>query len=541
MLKAGLMMHPPLLLSSILEHADAQWGKSEIVSRETHGELHRYTYSRLASRSRKLANALASLGLTAGDAVGSVAWNNHRHLEAYYAVSGSGLVLHTCNPRLHPDQLAFVINHAEDRAVLFDTTFAELIDRIAPQCPHVRHWVCLTDAERMPTLQNAPGGAHCYDSLIKDHNDRFTWPQFDECTAAVLCYTSGTTGNPKGALYSHRSMVLNAMMICAPGLLGISPRETVLPAVPMFHINGWCIPYACLIGGAKLVLPGPRLDGASLYELLQGERVTMSAGVPTIWTSLLQHMEQNDLRFATLRRFISGGSAMPTALSAKYAETYGVDVRQGWGMTETVAVATISALDGEQLNWAPAERHAVIAKQGKSVFGVEIKVIDESGATLPRDGVSQGELLTRGQWIVKGYYKSDVSPLRDGWFPTGDIATIDSEGVMQIRDRAKDLIKTGGEWISSLDLENAACTHPAVQQAAVIGVTHPKWQERPLMFVVRRPNVDCCREDILEFLAGRVARWWLPEDVIFLDALPVGGTGKVQKTVLREKYGNVFS
>jgi acyl-CoA synthetase (AMP-forming)/AMP-acid ligase II len=263
--------------------------------------------------------------------------------------------------------------------------------------------------------------------------------------------------------------------------------------------------------------------------------------VPTIWMSLLQHMEQNNLRLSTLKRFISGGSAMPTALAAKYADAYGIDVRQGWGMTETVAVATISALDGEQMDWAPAQRHAVIAKQGKSVFGVDIKVVDESGATLPRDGVSQGELLTRGQWIVSGYYKSDVSPLRDGWFRTGDIATIDSEGVMQIRDRAKDLIKTGGEWISSLDLENAACTHPAVLQAAVIGVQHPKWQERPLMFVVRRPNIDCCREDILEFLAGRVARWWLPEEVIFLDALPVGGTGKVQKTVLREKYGNVFS
>ena len=540
MLKAGLMMHPPLLLSAILEHADAQWGKSEIVSRETHGGLHRYNFSRLAARSRQLANALRTLGLQAGDAVGSVAWNNHRHLEAYYAVSGSGLILHTCNPRLHPDQLAFIINHAEDRVVLFDTTFAELIDRIAPQCPSVRHWVCLTDPERMPTLQNVPR-VHCYDSLLASEQERYSWPQFDERTAAVLCYTSGTTGNPKGALYSHRSMVLNAMMICAPGILGISPREAILPAVPMFHINGWCIPYACLIGGAKLVLPGPRLDGASLYELLQGERITLSAGVPTIWMSLLQHMEQNNLRLSTLKRFISGGSAMPTALAAKYADTYGIDVRQGWGMTETVAVATISALDGEQMDWRPAQRHAVITKQGKSVFGVDIKVVDESGATLPRDGVSQGELLTRGQWIVSGYYKSDVSPLRDGWFSTGDIATIDSEGVMQIRDRVKDLIKTGGEWISSLDLENAACTHPAVLQAAVIGVQHPKWQERPLLFVVRRPNIDCCREDILEFLAGRVARWWLPDEVIFLEALPVGGTGKVQKTVLREKYGNVFS
>jgi fatty-acyl-CoA synthase len=335
-------------------------------------------------------------------------------------------------------------------------------------------------------------------------------------------------------------MVLNAMMICAPGILGISQREAVLPAVPMFHINGWCIPYASLIAGAKLVLPGPCLDGASLYELFQGERVTVSAGVPTIWTSVLQHLEQHDLRLSSVRRFVSGGSALPTALIAKFAENYGIDVRHGWGMTETVAVASIGTLDAEQVTWPAPERHAVISKQGKSVFGVEIKVVDETGATLPRDGKSQGELLIRGQWIISGYYKSEVSPLRDGWFPTGDIATIDPDGVMQIRDRAKDLIKTGGEWISSLDLENAACAHPAVAQVAVIGVKHPKWQERPLMFVVRKPNTDCCRDDILQFLAGRVARWWVPEEVIFLDALPVGGTGKVQKTVLRERYGDVF-
>jgi acyl-CoA synthetase (AMP-forming)/AMP-acid ligase II len=538
--QAGLMMDPPLLLSSILVHADAQWGKSEIVSRETHGGLFRYNYAQCAARTRKFANALASLGLAAGDAVGSLAWNNHRHLEAYYAVSGSGMILHTCNPRLHVDQLAYIVNHAEDRVVLFDATFADLIERIAARCPGVQAWVCLADAQRMPALPNVPH-VYCYETLLGAQGEHFVWPQFNELQGAAICYTSGTTGNPKGALYSHRAMVLNAMMICAPGVLGISQRETVLPAVPMFHINGWCIPYASLIGGAKLVLPGPRLDGASLYELFQGERVTVSAGVPTIWMSVLQHLEQHDLRLASLRRFVSGGSAMPTALIAKFSENYGVDVRHGWGMTETVAVASIGTLDAEQTTWGAAERHAVISKQGKSVFGVEIKAVDAAGATLPRDGKSQGELLIRGQWIISGYYKSDVSPLRDGWFPTGDIATIDPDGVMQIRDRAKDLIKTGGEWISSLDLENAACAHPAVAQVAVIGVKHPQWQERPLMFVVRKPNTDCCREDILQFLAGRVARWWLPEEVIFLDALPVGGTGKVQKTVLRERYGDVFS
>jgi fatty-acyl-CoA synthase len=320
----------------------------------------------------------------------------------------------------------------------------------------------------------------------------------------------------------------------------LSARETTLPIVPMFHINGWCIPYAALIAGAKLVLPGPRLDGASIYDLIETEGVTVSAGVPTVWLQLLQHVEQHDLRFSSLQRVAAGGSAMPTALTAKLADDYGIEVRQGWGMTETVAVATINALDAEQMNWPAAQRHALISKQGKAVFGVEIKVVDEHGETLPRDGKSQGELMVRGHWIAAGYYKSDHAALIDGWFPTGDIATIDPQGVMQIRDRAKDLIKTGGEWISSLDVENAAAAHPQVAAAAVIGVRHPQWQERPLLFIVRKPHTDVSREAILEFLGARLARWWVPDDVIFLDSLPVGGTGKVQKTVLREKYGGVF-
>ena len=539
MLQPGLMMERPLLISSIIEHAAAQFGSRQIVSRETHGPIFRYTFADCAARARRLAHAIRRLGLAAGSAVGSIAWNNHRHLEAYYAVSGSGMVMHTCNPRLHPEQLIYIINHADDRVVLFDATFAALIKGIAPHCPKVAAWVCLSDTANMPAAEGMPQ-LLCYEELIAPHSEQFEWPEFDERTGAILCYTSGTTGNPKGALYSHRSMVLSAITLCMSGMLGLSPRESVLPIVPMFHINAWCIPYAALIGGAKLVLPGPRLDCAALYEMMETERVTVSAGVPTIWLGMVNYLQQNDVRFSTLQRLVVGGSAIPPPLIASLRDRYGIDVRQGWGMTETVAVATVSALDAEQLELTPAQGRAIIAKQGKSVFGVEIKVVDEHGATLPRDGKSQGELMVRGQWIVSGYYKSDVSPLAAGWFPTGDIATIDPEGVMQIRDRAKDLIKTGGEWISSIDLENTALGHPAVAAAAVIGVKHPKWQERPLLFVVRKQGVTLERQEILDFLSRQVARLCVPEDVIFLDSLPVGGTGKVQKAVLRQKYGGVF-
>jgi fatty-acyl-CoA synthase len=539
MLQPGLMMDRPLLISGIIEHAAAQFGDTQIVSRETHGPIFRYTFADCAARARKLANALRRLGLDKGCAVGSIAWNNHRHLEAYYAVSGSGMVIHTCNPRLHPEQLIYIVNHAEDRIMLFDSTFASLIKRIAPHCPAVEAWVALSDAANMPDADAIPN-LLCYEEMIAEHGEEFTWPDFDEHAGAVLCYTSGTTGNPKGVLVSHRSMLLNAIVICMPGVLGISQKETILPIVPMFHINGWCIPYAALIGGAKLVLPGPRLDGATLYELMETERVTVSAGVPTVWLGLVQYLEQHDLRFSTLQRLVSGGSALPSALIATLSDRYGIEVRHGWGMTETVAVASISALDCEQGELPPADRHSIIAKQGKSVFGVELKVVDENGTTLPRDGMSQGELMVRGQWIVSQYYKSAVSALVDGWFPTGDIATIDARGVMQIRDRVKDLIKTGGEWISSIDLENAAIGHPAVAAAAVIGVRHPKWQERPLLFVVRKHGHALEREEILEFLAGQVARLCVPDEVIFLESLPLGGTGKVQKVVLRKAYGNVF-
>ncbi|WP_028605337.1 long-chain-fatty-acid--CoA ligase [Ottowia thiooxydans] len=534
------MMERPLLISSILEHGAAQHATQEVVSRETHGTTVRHTYAQIARRVRKLANALRTLGLKEGDAVASIAWNNHRHLEAYYAVSGSGMVMHTCNPRLHPTQLAYILNHAEDQMVLFDSTFAPLVAAIAPQCPHVKHWVCLSDDEHLPSGQGSPTVVS-YESLIATQADTFEWPEFDERTGAALCYTSGTTGNPKGVLYSHRAIVLNATTSGLPDVLGLSTREAILPVVPMFHINAWCIPYSAMLAGTKLVLPGPRLDGASLHELMESERVTISAGVPTIWMGLLQHVEQAGLRFTTMRRTCVGGSAMPRALIEKFNDVYGVEVRHGWGMTETTAIATLSNLSASDWELPAEQRHAIVARQGKVTSGIEIKVVDESGATLPRDGTSQGELMVRGHWIVERYYKAEETALVNGWFPTGDIATIDADGTMTIRDRTKDVIKSGGEWISSIDLENAVVAHPGVAMAAVIGIKHPKWDERPLLLVVRKPGQDFGKNEVLEFLSDRVAKWWMPEDVVFLETLPVGGTGKVQKNELRKQYGGLFT
>jgi len=423
--------------------------------------------------------------------------------------------------------------------MLFDSTFAPLIKGIAAHCPKVKHWVSLSDAANVPMIDSVRVIA--YEDWIAPHSPDFIWPEFDERSGAALCYTSGTTGNPKGALYSHRAIVLNAITGCLPGVLDLSPKQTVLPVVPMFHINAWCIPYAAPIGGAKLVLPGPRLDGASLYDLIEAEQVTLSAGVPTIWQALIGHVEQNGLRFSSMRCTAVGGSAMPAALIAKFSDVYGVQVRHGWGMTETTAVATMTSMTPKEMDLPAAARHALVAKQGKTVFGIQIKVVDEQGHTLPRDGTSQGELMVRGQWIIQSYFKGEKSPLVDGWFPTGDIATIDAQGLMQIRDRTKDVIKTGGEWISSIDLENEAVAHPAVAMAAVIGIKHPKWDERPLLFIVRKPGQTLDKAEILAFLTERVAKWWVPDDVVFLETLPVGGTGKVQKNDLRKEYGGVFS
>lgn len=538
MLQPGLMMDRPLLLSGVIEHSAANFAGTAIVSRETHGPLHRYTYATCAARARQLANALTSLGLAAGAAVATLAWNNHRHLEAYYGVSGNGMILHTCNPRLHPQQVIYIINHADDRVMLFDATFAPLIQAIAPHCPNVQAWICLTDREHLPAIVGV--AVLCYEEFIAPHAAACTWPEIDERSAAALCYTSGTTGNPKGALYSHRSLVLCALTAALPGVLSLSPRDAMLPVVPMFHVNAWCIPYAATLGGTKMVLPGPRLDGAGLYELMEAEGVTVSAGVPTIWLDLMQHVEQHGLRFSTMRRTIVGGTAMPLSLIAKFTDEYGVEVRHGWGMTETSGGISLSTLNAAQSALPAADRHAISARQGSVFFGNELRVVDAAGKDLPHDDVAQGELQVRGVAVISHYFKETTSPLIDGWFPTGDIATIDAHGSLQIRDRLKDVIKSGGEWISSIDLENAAMAHPAVALAAVIGVKHPRWDERPLLFIVRKPDQPVERDDILALLATRVAKWWLPDDVIFVPSLKLGGTGKVQKTPLREQYGNFY-
>jgi acyl-CoA synthetase (AMP-forming)/AMP-acid ligase II len=450
------------------------------------------------------------------------------------------MVIHTCNPRLHAQQLIYIINHAEQKAMVFDATFAPLIKGIAAHCPTVKTWICLADAANTPAIDGV-ANVVSFEELLAPCSDVFAWPEFDENAGAALCYTSGTTGNPKGVLYSHRAIVLQSMAGGMPNILSVSCRDTILPVVPMFHINAWCIPYGAPIAGAKLVLPGNKLDGESLHTLMEDEKVTISAGVPSIWQGLIAYVDQHKLRFSTMRRTGVGGSAMPQALIARFVDDYQVEVRHGWGMTETTAVATMGTLMPQDLDLPPEQQHAIVARQGKSLFGVEIKVIDEKGVTVPRDGSSQGELMVRGPWILRDYFKGERSPLQDGWFPTGDIATIDAKGIMQIRDRTKDVIKTGGEWISSIDLESAAVAHPAVAMAAVIGVKHPKWDERPLMFIVRKPGQAVEKDTLIAFLSERVAKWWLPDDIIFVDSLPVGGTGKVQKEELRKKYGGVFS
>ena len=531
----GQMMQLPLLISSLIVHAERHHGDREVVSRRVEGDIHRTTYKELAARSRRMAKALATLGVGMSDRVATLAWNGYRHMELYYAVSGSGAVLHTLNPRLHPDQIVYIADHAEDQVLFFDMTFLPLIQAVAGRTKTIRHFVAMTDRAHMPAEGTVPG-LLCYEDLIGSQDDRYDWPSFDENLASSLCYTSGTTGNPKGVLYAHRSTVLHTFAIALPDALDCSANDTILPVVPMFHVNAWGLPYAACMVGAKLVFPGPGLDGKSLYELFESEKVTVSAGVPTVWQALLAHVESNGLKFSTMRRTVIGGSACPPAMMRKFGDEYDVRVLHAWGMTEMSPVGTVAAFKPKHLAQSAEQRYAVMAKQGRVVYGVDMKIVDGNGAEMPWGGETSGDLLVRGPWIVSQYFKGEGGdPLVGGWFPTGDVARIDADGYMQITDRSKDVIKSGGEWIGSIDLENIAMAHPAVAMAACIAVPHPKWDERPLLVVVRKPGAQVTREELLAFFEGKIAKWWTPDDVVFLDAIPLGATGKMQKNKLREQ------
>ena len=530
----GQMMEQPLLLSSLLQHAERYHGDTEIVSRTIEGGFHRYGYADAARRARRMANALARLGITQGDRAATLAWNGYRHFELYYAISGSGAVLHTVNPRLFPEQVAWIINDAEDRVMFFDLTFAPLVEKLAPQCPSVRHWVAMTDRAHMPAIK-VPN-LLCYEELLEAEHDDFEWPVFDERAACALCYTSGTTGNPKGVLYSHRSMMLHCYASCLPDVFNFSANDCILPVVPMFHVNAWTIPYSAPMVGAKLVLPGSALDGASLYELMENEGVTFSGGVPTVWQALLAYLQANQLKLSTLRRGVMGGSAAPMALIEVFARDYGVMIDHAWGMTEISPLGTYNRPKRKHQSDTADQQRARAAKQGRPPFGVEMKIVDGDGKTLSNDGVAVGELMVRGHWVVGQYFHVDKPTLSDGWFATGDVGSIDADGYLLITDRAKDVIKSGGEWIGSIELENLACAHPAVAQAAVIGIAHPKWDERPLLVIVAKPGAQPSREEMLAWYDGKIAKWWTPDDVVFVEQLPLTATGKISKLQLREQF-----
>lgn len=530
----SLMTDFSLTISSILRHAERVHGRSQIVSRTTEGGIWRYTYAEAAARTRKLANALRRLGVKTGDRVGTLAWNTHRHWELYYAVSGSGAVIHTVNPRLFPEQIVYIINHAEDDILFVDLTFLPLVEKIRSQLTTVKHIVALTDTMHLPA-DGQPLIA--YEDLIAPESDTFDWPATDEQAPAALCYTSGTTGHPKGVVYSHRSTVLHAYGAGSPEALGIGAGNVILPVVPMFHVNAWGIPYAAPMAGAKLVLPGGALDGASLHELIAGEQVNTMLGVPTVWLGLLQYCDKAGVKLESVERVVIGGSAAPEALIRAFEEKHGTFVLHAWGMTETSPVGTVNGMTPYMARLPLEERYRYQTKQGRPIYGVELQIVGPDGEPLPHDGKAFGRLLIRGPWVARGYYRSDDRSAWVGdWFDTGDVATIDAHGTMGIVDRVKDVIKSGGEWISSVELENVAIGHPAVAECAVVGVPHPKWDERPLLIAVLKAGQTLTKEEMLSFLEAKVAKWWLPDEVLFVESLPHTATGKLLKRQLREDY-----
>lgn len=531
----GLMQQQSLLISSLIEFAERHHGDGEVVSRRVEGDIHRYTWAEVAKRSRQVANALDKLSLGQSERVATLAWNGYRHLELYFGVSGSGRVLHTLNPRLHPDQVVWIANHAEDQVLCFDMTFLPLVQTVHSRCTSVKHWVALCDKDKLPKDSGIPN-LMSYEELIADQSAHYTWPELDENTASSMCYTSGTTGNPKAALYSHRSTLLHAYAAALPDVMCISAKDSILPVVPMFHVNAWGIPYSAAMTGAKLVFPGPALDGKSVYELIEAEKVTFAAGVPTVWQMLLGHMKPAHLKFATLKRTVIGGSACPPAMIDAFRDDYGVDVLHAWGMTEMSPLGTLCTLKNKHLSLPPEAQMKLRLKQGRAIFGVDMKIVNDAGQALPHDGKTYGDLLVKGPWILREYFKQEgASPLVDGWFPTGDVATIDEDGFMQITDRSKDVIKSGGEWISSIDIENIAMAHPDVAMAACIGMPHPKWDERPVVCVVKKPGSALSSAELIKFYEGKTAKWQIPDDAIFVEAIPLGATGKMLKTKLREQ------
>jgi 3-(methylthio)propionyl---CoA ligase len=540
----GLMQPHGLMISSMLTHAARHHASAEVVSRTHENTTHRYTWADVERRARRLVRVFHSLGIETQDRVGTLAWNGYRHLEVYYAASGMQAICHTINPRLHPDDITYIINHARDKVLFVDVSFAPLITAIAPRiADSVGTVVMLTDAANMPEVTLAPGmKLACYDQLMDGASEDYVWPIFDENTASALCYTSGTTGRPKGVLYSHRSTFLHAYAVALPDVLNMKATSRVLPVVPMFHVNAWGIPYAAALTGASLVLPGRHLDGASMAGLLNAERVTFTCGVPTVWLGLLQHLRASGDRLETVQRIMTGGSAAPPLLIEAFRDEYGVAVEHGWGMTEISPVGTYNAPKPANVGLAPDAAVQHMLKQGRILPGIDMKIVDGEGRELPWDGVAFGDLKVRGPWIASGYYGEAAGSAldADGWFATGDVATIGADGFMEITDRSKDVIKSGGEWISSIMLENIAVSHPDVLEAAVIAATHAKWDERPLLLVVARPGKTVDPASVLALFEGKVAKWWLPDEVLVVPELPHTATGKLLKTSLRTQYRDYY-
>lgn len=532
----GLMQEWPLVCHKLLDHAALQHGHQEVVSRSVEGPIVRTTYTQIRTRALKIAQKLAREGYGVGDRIATLAWNTGRHLEAWYGIMGMGGVYHTLNPRLFPDQIAWIMNHAEDKALFVDLTFLPIVEKIAARVPSLRQVIVMTDAAHMP--ETALANAVAYEEWLADADGDFRWLELEEHAAAGMCYTSGTTGDPKGVLYSHRSNVLHAMIAALPDAMGISSRDVVLPVVPMFHANAWGLAQSSPMIGATMVMPGARLDGASIYELLDGEKVTFTAAVPTVWLMLLQYLEETGSKLPYLKKVVIGGSACPRAMTRRFQDDYGVEVIHAWGMTEMSPLGTLGTMKPETAGLSGDARLDVQQKQGYTPFGVEMKVTDDENRELPWDGKTFGRLKVRGPAVASSYYGGADSELfdADGWFDTGDVAHIDANGYMEITDRAKDVIKSGGEWISTIALENLAVGHPDVAEAAAIGVAHPKWDERPLLVIVPKPGKSPGKDEIIGFMEGKIAKWWLPDDVVLVSEIPHTATGKIQKTTLRKQF-----